>query len=404
MLFGIVMEELNEEVVSMFEQLLKLGEDLLTKLNEDKIHNLKGICKLERKIKKDITFLSDTFERKTLKREHLTCTNLHFFKALVEETLKQSDCLAVLDTFSFKEPDGSLKRITVDIVSQNGQNWIKVIARNPAALHQMFREGDTFGRRSILDQGKSYLKAATQNLNLYCIPQVEFLFVNGVPEVVKVFLEKKGIKVCGKVIVFNDPECSPDTSSDSDHDSDSEDDDLADYIENQTSEQATSSSNLINLCVTTMIAYVSELTNGGCNSSFVEPILNQQAEWERNNPVKQSLTKLFQGKELICCQTAVEDFKNIVEMVGGENEKKRATELLSVVRVVPDVVSPGLNLSGKVKGRSRLIFGTGQEHKAITVTANKGFVHASKHMGVAFAVVIHESRALTERKQLPKET
>lgn len=397
-------EELNEEVVSMYDQLLKLGEELLATLNEDKIKNLKGICKLERKIKKDVTFLLETFERKALKKEHLTCTNLHFFKALVEETLKQSNCLAVLETVSFKEPDGSLKRITVDIVSQNGQNWIKVIARNPAALHQMFREGDTFGRRSILDQGKSYLKAASQNLNLYCVPQVEFLFVNGVPEEVKVFLEKKGIKVGGEIIVFHDPESSPNTSSDSEGDSNSDDDNLSDYIDQTSSEQATSSSNLINLCVTTMIAYVSELTNGGCNSSFVEPILNRQAEWERNNPVKPFLTKMFQGKELICCQTAVEDFKNIVEMVGGENEKKRAAELLSVIRVVPDVVSPGLNISGKVKGRSRLIFGTGQEHKAITVTANKGFVHASKHMGVAFAVVIHESRALTERKQLPEVT
>lgn len=53
--------------------------------------------------------------------------------------------------------------------------------------------------------------------------------------------------------------------------------------------------NKLNLCVTTMMAYVSALTNGGCYKSFAEPLLKQQAEWERMRPLKPLLDGLFQG-------------------------------------------------------------------------------------------------------------
>lgn len=44
-----------------------------------------------------------------------------------------------------------------------------------------------------------------------------------------------------------------------------------------------------------MIAYVSSLTNGGSDHLFHDPLLNQQAEWERRRPVKPILDALFQG-------------------------------------------------------------------------------------------------------------
>jgi hypothetical protein len=55
----------------------------------------------------------------------------------------------------------------------------------------------------------------------------------------------------------------------------------------------------LNLDVTAMLAYVSGLTNGRCNFKFKEPVLNQQAEWERARSVKPVLDQLFQG--VICC-------------------------------------------------------------------------------------------------------
>lgn len=53
----------------------------------------------------------------------------------------------------------------------------------------------------------------------------------------------------------------------------------------------------LNLDVTAMIAYVSSLTNGGCQYKFKEPLLTQQAEWERKRPAKPMLDQIFQGNK-----------------------------------------------------------------------------------------------------------
>lgn len=52
----------------------------------------------------------------------------------------------------------------------------------------------------------------------------------------------------------------------------------------------------LNLGVTTLIAYVSALTNGGCHYNFKSEILQKHAEWERARPVKPILDNLFEGK------------------------------------------------------------------------------------------------------------
>lgn len=81
---------------------------------------------------------------------------------------------------------------------------------------------------------------------------------------------------------------------------------------------------------------------------------------------------------MIACSTAVLDFRNIIENIGGEDEKERAYVLLSRVEVVPDVPFTALKPSGKINKRSLIIFGTGHHHRAVTLTANKGFVEACK--------------------------
>lgn len=47
----------------------------------------------------------------------------------------------------------------------------------------------------------------------------------------------------------------------------------------------------------------------------------------------------------------------------------------------------------------QVIFGTGDELRAMTVTANVGFVRAAEQRGVDLAVYIHPSRALTQMKE-----
>ena len=78
----------------------------------------------------------------------------------------------------------------------------------------------------------------------------------------------------------------------------------------------------------------------------------------------------------------MKDFKSIVSTLGGPGEVSRANELLTRVTVVPSVVSPRtqcrLKLGGKIKQRSLAVFSTGDALRAVTVSANEGFVRAAK--------------------------
>lgn len=159
----------------------------------------------------------------------------------------------------------------------------------------------------------------------------------------------------------------------------------------------------LNLDITTLIAYVSQLTNGGKHWKFQEKILTEQAELERKEPLKPMLDSHFNNKELICCETAFNSFKEILDMLGGEQEKARSFEFLKNVKILPDVPEPknilNLNVSAQIKERSLKIFAFGVFHKAVTITSNSGFVRSAQMQNIDVPVFIHSARALTERKQ-----
>ena len=107
----------------------------------------------------------------------------------------------------------------------------------------------------------------------------------------------------------------------------------------------------LNLDITAMIAYVSSLTNGRNMFQYKEKILSEQAAWERSNPVKPELDKIFLNKELICCQSAMTDFQTILNTLGGESERERGLKLIERIKVVPDRHSSkteGLHMSGEI--------------------------------------------------------
>ncbi|XP_060575092.1 UPF0415 protein C7orf25 homolog [Ruditapes philippinarum] len=162
----------------------------------------------------------------------------------------------------------------------------------------------------------------------------------------------------------------------------------------------------INLDITALITLVSAVAHGGCYFRFKEKILSEQAAEEREDPVLPKLNAFIEGKELFACQTAVDSFQTILDTLGGQNEKKRASELLSRLTVVPDNPSfraTTIPNTGKIKDRSKIIFGTGDSLRAVTVTANSGFTRAAAHQGVTFAAFLHASRALTEQKEKTAE-
>lgn len=51
----------------------------------------------------------------------------------------------------------------------------------------------------------------------------------------------------------------------------------------------------LNLDVTTMLAYISAMTNGSAHWEFPEAVLTEQALWERQSPVKTVLDSVFEG-------------------------------------------------------------------------------------------------------------
>lgn len=121
------------------------------------------------------------------------------------------------------------------------------------------------------------------------------------------------------------------------------------------------------------------------------------------------IIKNLLGKRLYCCETAKNSFEEIVRTVGGPGEKIRAKELLEKVIVLPDDATAQdtiegssentifsnvqyssdkmLQVGGKIRERSLIIFTFGDRIQAITVTANDGFVRAAKQQ-VGFVNVL----------------
>lgn len=181
----------------------------------------------------------------------------------------------------------------------------------------------------------------------------------------------------------------------------------------------------LNLDVTTMLAYISAMTNGSADWEFPEAVLTEQALWERQSPVKAVLDSVFEGdltvgwetqfgnnantiadKPLICCQTAADSFWDITKLLGGPGERGRAVDLMRRVRVLPDteadLVATGLDrltFGGKIKTRSVRIFAFGIVHRALTVTANEGFIRSARMQGVHIPSFVHGARPLSEQKE-----
>lgn len=402
-----------EALEKELEAKIGLGEKLLSSLCE--VSHVTGCQKLSKRLLQEINFLRKVLKKHDVKIEHVKCTNLGHLEALVNCALKHSNgCSGILETLELRTDGGDSKRVCVDVVADNGQTWIKVVARNPKALSLLSAGEGEFGQRTITDQAKEFLACASQHPYHFKAPKVAFFFASGIEIPLANTLEKMGVEVrgsrVGKAQCFLDEsscESEVEDSSDSEEDSEEEfklsigngkysciDDDII---------KSSSPEGRLNLDVTAMIAYVSSLTNGGSNFKFKEPLLTQQAKWERERPAKPLLDKAFEGRKLFCCSTAHRDFQNIIETLGGPAEKRRADLLLQRVIVIPDKMSKRtefqLKEGGKVKPRSRKIFGTGDELRAITVTANEGFVRAAKSQGLSYAVLVHESRALSEGKE-----
>lgn len=363
-----------------------------------------------------------------MKKEHLQSTNLIHLNAIVARLFCANEPTNVLKPFKYQK-----SRLEVDIVCNGGASWVKVIARNARALTLISMGNGEYGQKSVLDQASSFLQCAKCYPYLYRPPEIVFHFAYGIEIPLAKSLELMGVVVEGDRI-----ECEEEKSIDI-HGTQfflyslvtilrrilivvsvipevDIDEKLSTRMytlefngEPLDESKRSTNSNLdtlnvspleteikiLNLDVSTLLAYVTNMTNGYDHFIYREPLLTQQAEMERKRPVKPILESIFKGKELIVCQTAYENFMNIIDVIGGPKETLRAKELLSRVRIVNDIpagrIIEKLSLGGKIKDRSRLVFATGENMKSITVSANEGFVRAARMQVLVFYITNHSS-------------
>lgn len=259
--------------------------------------------------------------------------------------------------------------------------WIKIIARNSESIMDCVNGRTEYGSKDILEVADNFIELAEDSeLNFFRPPKVIFDFLNPIDEILENALEEKGITIGRKYrenLALN---------------------------KNVRMQQVSRMFMTLNVDVSTMLAYISELANGGENYIFKERLLNEQAAVERKDPIKPVLDKIFEGKRLIACDSAVKSFEEIVQLLGGQNEKQRAQEFKKRIEIFPDVEFPeeiiNIELSSHIKERSRRIFAFGIYHEAITVSSNRGFIRAAKmNKNFDIPMIAHSARALTENKQ-----
>ncbi|KAL7842843.1 hypothetical protein SRHO_G00245320 [Serrasalmus rhombeus] len=429
----------------MLHERIKAAKELLERVDllcSHQAREVEGRAKLCSKLRAELKFLEKVEAGKVvIKESHLQSTNLTHLRAIVESAESLENVVSVLHVFAYEGPDGQKQTLVVDVVANGGHTWVKAIGRKAEALHNIWQGRGQYGDKSIIRQAEDFLEASRQQPVQYSNPHIIFAFYNGVSSPMADRLREMGISVKGDIVAVNtvvgageDDERGEDDEEDEgeddggsgeeeleaeneaaeeDEDEDSDDED-ADIMHTRVDRDTIVASlafptevkvdvcNRANLDITTLITYVSSLSHGNCHYTFREQVLTEQAAQERQEKVLPKLEEFMKGKELFACHSAVHDFRVILDTLGGPGEKARAEELLARLTVVPDQPSERtqrLVTSSKVNRRSLMIFGTGDSLRAVTMTANSGFVRAAANQGVRYSVFIHQPRALTEGKE-----
>ncbi|XP_010275966.1 PREDICTED: uncharacterized protein LOC104610845 isoform X2 [Nelumbo nucifera] len=160
-----------------------------------------------------------------------------------------------------------------------------------------------------------------------------------------------------------------------------------------------------------LIALVSGISNGGTGKLLATPVCEMMKRFKSNyefvmaqvmselqNPILVELGGLISGKRGMICESVHSEFKELVSMCGGHNEKLRAEYLLKCLLIVPDSPSErvmSLPTTRKIALKNKVIFGTGDYWHAPTLTANMGFVRAISQTGMSLSTIEHRPRALT---------
>ncbi|CAH8258039.1 unnamed protein product [Arabidopsis lyrata] len=168
---------------------------------------------------------------------------------------------------------------------------------------------------------------------------------------------------------------------------------------------------LINFDTTALVALVSGISNGCAERIVHTPEIEleekfkgntvfviAQARSEIEKPGLVKMGSVLSGKRGIVCKSVLSEFKELVSMYAGPNEKLRAEQLLKSLMVVNDNPSErvmSLPTTRKLAMKNKTVFGTGDRWGAPTLTANMAFVRAVAQSGMSLSTNDHSPRALT---------
>ncbi|CAA0820991.1 Unknown protein [Striga hermonthica] len=171
-----------------------------------------------------------------------------------------------------------------------------------------------------------------------------------------------------------------------------------------------SEAKVVNFDTTALVAIVSGISNGGSGKLLAKPeselrgrfkgnydFVIAQVDCEHQHPIHNELLSSISGKQGIICENVRSEFEELISMCGGPNEKLRAEYFLKFLKVVPDCPSTrliSLQTTRKLAVKNKVVFGTGDNWRAQTVTANMGFVRAVSQTGMSLSVIEHRPRAL----------
>eukprot|EP00164_Ancoracysta_twista_P009492 GFYU01014059.1.p1 GENE.GFYU01014059.1~~GFYU01014059.1.p1 ORF type:complete len:494 (+),score=80.73 GFYU01014059.1:125-1606(+) len=103
------------------------------------------------------------------------------------------------------------------------------------------------------------------------------------------------------------------------------------------------------------------------------------------------------GPRIVACTDAIDGFEEILNTVGGPREKSRWYKCWKpLITVVPSVDSPRITKCRKLKmsSRHKCVFGTGDAHRALTLTANASFVRRAEAQSIWLNVRLHRPQWL----------
>ncbi|XP_067948509.1 UPF0415 protein C7orf25 homolog [Watersipora subatra] len=419
----------------MIEELAK-AEHLLEETNSLGYNNSKltKVCsKLSKKITADILFLQRCqADAPTALADSTLCSvsssNIPYLSGILQ-VVKQSDDVSEVIYYIRKYG------IVVDVVCNGGRTWKKVIARNPQSLHLIWAGQGQYGSKDIVKKAERYLVCAKQRSE-FSPPNIVYVFCNGVTHEMAETLESMGIEVIGERVdvsreveerltaVYADSDDSDDEASEtictvpgigystlsaepncadleasslSKHETEDSTCSLIKDIQNLSRDQK------IFMDITTMLVYVSDLCNGGCDKQFAESVLTKQAAEERQLPALDVILPHMTNKKLVTCQSALDDYWGIVNIMAGPREKARAKSLCDQMVVVPDCISSrfsSLVVSGQIRERSKVIFGAADMLHCMILTSNEGFIRAAAAQNIHIAAIVHQPRALSEEKTI----